>query len=87
MTTDIAQKGKDERFKTKIIGSKSRQTLDWTWEKRTRIGIKEVYDCCYKFGLLCHLTWPQDTWMSQHRSEANTKAYLESIISGMGISS
>lgn len=36
MTTDIAQKGKDERFKTKIIGSKSRQTLDWTREKRTR---------------------------------------------------
>ena len=33
--------------KTKLIGSKSRQTLNWTREKRARIGYRErIYDLC-----------------------------------------
>lgn len=31
---DMAQKVKNERFKIEMTGSESRQTLDWTREKR-----------------------------------------------------
>lgn len=41
MPSGRAQKNKDERFKTKVIGSKSSQTLNSIWEKRAKTSGKE----------------------------------------------